>query len=63
MMISNWKEPFGLHGLYFIFSAVRFTAKLFNWKFQPLEVVFRWRDPQLQVSETYSDLTKCRLTI
>ena len=32
-------------------------AKLFNLNFQPLEVVSRWRDPQLQVSENYSDLT------
>ena len=28
-----------------------FSAKLFNLYFQPLEVVSRWRDPQLQVSE------------
>ena len=34
------------------------TAKLFNWNFHSLEVVSRWRDPQLQVSENYSDLTK-----
>ena len=34
------------------------TAKLFNFNFHPLEVVSRWRDPQLQVSENYSDLTK-----
>ena len=27
------------------------TAKLFNLNFNPLEVVSRWRDPQLQVSE------------
>ena len=26
------------------------TAKLFNCNFHPLEVVSRWRDPQLQVS-------------
>ena len=26
------------------------TAKLFNPNFYPLEVVARWRDPQLQVS-------------
>ena len=32
------------------------TAKLFNLNFHPLEVVSR--DPQLQVSENYSDLTK-----
>ena len=36
------------------------TAKLVNWNFHPLEVVFRLRDPQLQVSENYSDLTKWR---
>ena len=29
------------------------TAKLFNLNFHPLEVVSRWRDPQLQVSENY----------
>ena len=34
------------------------AAKLFNLNFNPLEVVSRWRDPQLQVSENYSDLTK-----
>ena len=34
------------------------TAKLFYFNFHPLEVVSRWRDPQLQVSENYSDLTK-----
>ena len=38
------------------------TAKLFNWNFHPLEVVSRWRDPQLQVTENYSDLTKWRST-
>ena len=27
------------------------TAKLFNLNFHPLEIVSRWRDPQLQVSE------------
>ena len=37
------------------------TAKLFNWNFHSHEVVSRWRDPQLQVSENYSDLTKWRL--
>ena len=30
--------------------------------FHPMEVVFCWRDPQLQVSENYSDLTKWRST-
>ena len=37
------------------------TAQIFNWNFHPLEVVSRWRDPQLQVSENYSDLTKILL--
>ena len=39
------------------------TAKLFNLNFHPFEVVSRWRDPQLQVSENYSDLTKWRSTV
>ena len=39
------------------------TAKFFYWHFHPLEVVSRRRDPQLQVSENYSDFTKWRLTI
>ena len=34
------------------------TAKLLNWNFHSLQVVFRWRDPQLQESGNYSDLTK-----
>ena len=33
-------------------------AKLIYSDFHPLEVVSRWRDPQLQVSENYLDLTK-----
>ena len=33
------------------------TATLFKLNFHSLEVVSRWRDPQLQVSENYSDLT------
>ena len=32
------------------------TAKLFNLNFHPLEVVSRWRDPQLQVSENYGHI-------
>ena len=32
-----------------IFMINPLTAKLFNWNFHPLEVVCRWRDPQLQV--------------
>ena len=39
------------------------TAKLFNLNFHPLEVVSRWRDPQLQVSENYSDLTEWRSNV
>ena len=38
------------------------STELCNWKFHPLEVVPRSRDPQLQVSENYSDLTKWRST-
>ena len=29
------------------------TAKLLNWNFHSLEIVSRWRDSQLQVSENY----------
>ena len=36
------------------------TAKLFNMNFHPLQIVSRWRDPQLQVSENYSDFRKWR---
>ena len=39
------------------------TAELFNLNFHPLEVVSRWCDPQLQVSENYSDWTKWRSTL
>ena len=39
------------------------TSKLFNLNFHSLEVVSRWRDPQLQVSENYSDLTTWRSSI
>ena len=39
------------------------TAKLINLNFHPLEVVSRWRDPQLWVSENYSDLTNWRSTV
>ena len=39
------------------------TAKLFNLNFHPLKVVSRWRDPQLQVNENYSDLTKWRSSV
>ena len=39
------------------------TATLFNLNFYPLEVVSRWRDPQLQVGKNYSDLAKWRSTV
>ena len=39
------------------------TAKLFNFNFLSLEVVSRWRDPQLQESENYSDFTEWTSTI
>ena len=39
------------------------TAKLFNLNFHPLEAVSRSRDPQLQVGENYSDLTKWRSSL
>ena len=32
------------------------TAKLFSFNFYTLEIVFRWCDPQLQVSENYSEI-------
>ena len=40
----------------YIFWVTPLTAKLFNWNFHQLKVVFCWRDPQLQV-------TKCRSVI
>ena len=39
------------------------TANLFNLNVHSLEAVSRWRDPLLQVSENYSDLTKWRSTV
>ena len=39
------------------------SVKLINLNFHPLEVVSRWRDSQLQVSENYSDLTKWSATL
>ena len=35
-----------------------FNRQIIKSDIHPLEVVFRWRDPQLQASENYSDLTK-----
>ena len=46
-----------------VFPLHPLTAKSFNLNFHPLEVVSRWRDPQLQVSKHYSDLTKSRSTL
>ena len=48
--------------LRFKFGINPLGAKLLNWNSHPLEVVTRWRDPQLQGSENYSDLTKWRST-
>ena len=41
----------------------REIIQLFNCNFHPIDVVPRWRDPQLQVSANYSDLTQLRSTI
>ena len=51
-------------GMYFVMCPFNpLTAKLFSLNFHPLEVVSRWRDPQLQVSENYSNLTNWRSTL
>ena len=50
---SKWK----IHNTEHLTTFNPLTAKLFNLNFHPLEIVSRWRDPQLQVSENYSDLT------
>ena len=61
MMISNWKKPFDCDVFYKLIQRFNpLTAKLSNLNFHPLEVVSRWRDPQLQVSENNSNLTKWR---
>ena len=39
------------------------AAKSFNCNFHQLKVVSRWRDPQPQVGENYSDLTNWRYSI
>ena len=73
MMISNWKNPYGLHGSDKNISALKgliknissswlfpvshlnpLVAKLSYFIFHPLEVVSRYRDPQLQVGGNYS---------
>ena len=38
------------------YNVTAYHAKLIYLNFQPLEVVFRYRDPQLQVGENYSYL-------
>ena len=48
---------------FFIHLINPWTAKLFNLNFHSPEVVSRWRDPQLHLSENYSDLIKWRSTI
>ena len=62
--MSHRGRPAYRVGLYYVktncFNPL--TAKLFNLNFRSLEVVSRWRDPQLQVNENYSDLTKWRAT-
>ena len=40
-----------------------FNRLIIQSEFHPREIVSRWRDPQLQVSENYSDLTKWRSTV
>ena len=70
--VNDSADKFYLISLYFLQflyqtaddhgNVIPLTAKLFNLNFHPLEAVPRWRDPQLQVSENYSDLTKLRST-
>ena len=40
-----------------------FNRQIIKCNFHPLEVVCRWRDPQLRVSENYSDLKNWSSTI
>ena len=56
-LISNRR-----HFFIFLWAINPLDAKLFNFNFYPLEVVSRWREPQLHMSENYSDLTKWRST-
>ena len=58
-LVHGVSEPWPVTVIYFN----PLTAKLFNLNFHSLEVVSRLRDPQLQVSENYSDLTKWRSTL
>ena len=39
-----------------VYNVNPYRSKLIYFNFHPLEVVFRYRDPQLQVSENYSYL-------
>ena len=61
LWINNNKYFDGKERLYHNLNPL--PAKLLNWNFHPLEVVSRLRDPQFQVGENYSDLTKCRSAI
>ena len=61
VLMTKWIKLTLKDGIFPYFNPL--AAKLIIWNFHPLEVVSRWRDPQLQVSENYSDFTKCRLTI
>ena len=63
VIYSRFCPSFLLFKLKWKISINPLTAKLFNMNFHPLEVVSRWREPQLQVSENYSDLTKWKSTV
>ena len=62
-MCMNISVYLGLLSYNMGYSLNPLAAKLFNLNFHPLQVVSRLRDPQLQVSENYSDLTKWRSTV
>ena len=53
-------KPFGLHGFIQYIPAFNHVnphpAEVIYLNFQPLEVVSRYRDPQLQVAENYKYL-------
>ena len=57
----NWMFVMILNGIFQRFNIL--TAKLFNLNFHTFEIVSRWRDPQLQVSENFTDLTKWKSTL
>ena len=59
MMISNWKTLWSLWIIDNTISVVRvdpYPAKFIYLNFHPLEVVSRYRDPQLQVVWNYTYL-------